>query len=258
MPDLSDEYSNAAHIPGGKAYPARWRAKAAAFRANHSSRVIPYGPGRREMVRLIAPADAARGTLVFVHGGYWSAFHPDDFSHLAAGALARGWRVALPGYDLCPALRIAAITRSIVRAVERIATECAGPLVLTGHSAGGHLVARTGCADVTAGARITRIVPVSPLADLAPLMRTTMNGKLQIDTEEAQVESPALHPAPAASVHIWIGGAERPAFIDQARLLARSWNAPLTIEPGRHHFDIVDGYEIPDSPLMQALLDGAG
>ncbi len=258
MPDLSDAYSNTAHIPGGTAYPARWRAKAATFRATHPSEIVAYGTGRRETVRLIAPPGPAQGTLVFIHGGYWSAFHPDDFSHLAAGALARGWRMALPGYDLCPSVRISTITRQIARAVERIATGGKGPLVLTGHSAGGHLVARMGCADAAPDARIARIIPVSPLADLAPLMRTTMNGKLQIDAGEAQAESPVHHPAPATQVHVWVGAAERPAFLDQARLLARSWEAPLTLDPGRHHFDVIDGCEDPDSPLMRALLDGVG
>ncbi|MFO8212416.1 hypothetical protein R2K36_33690, partial [Pseudomonas aeruginosa] len=69
------------------------------------------------------------------------------WSHLAAGPLARGWAVAMPGYTLCPENRIAGITRQVARAVETIARAQAGPLRLTGHSAGGHLVSRLVCAD---------------------------------------------------------------------------------------------------------------
>jgi acetyl esterase/lipase len=50
---------------------------------------------------------------VFVHGGYWLRFGRGDWSHLAAGPVARGWAVALPSYTLAPAARIAAITAEI-------------------------------------------------------------------------------------------------------------------------------------------------
>lgn len=260
MTDLSDAYANTAHIPGGDAYPARWAAQAAAFRAAHPPRALRHGPGARGETALFSPEGTARGTVILVHGGYWSAFHPEDFSHLAAGALARGWHVAMPAYDLCPGVRIGAITRRIAGAVDAVAQALPGPLVVTGHSAGGHLAARMGCADAAPAAigRIVRIVPVSPLGLLAPLMQTAMNATLGLDAAEAAAESPALHPAPAASVRVWVGAEERPAFLDQAWQLATAWAAPLTIEPGRHHLDVIEGYEDPASPLLAALLDGIG
>ena len=39
------------------------------------------------------------------------ALSKDDFSHLAAGPLARGWAVAMIGYTLAPQARIADITQ---------------------------------------------------------------------------------------------------------------------------------------------------
>ena len=97
-------------------------------------------------------------------------------------------------------------------------------------------------------------MPISPLSNLVPLMHTDLNATLHIDPAEAAAESPVLHPRPATPVHVWVGGAERPAFINPSRWLSRAWNAPLTVEPGRHHFDVIDGLEAPDSPLMAALL----
>jgi hypothetical protein len=161
MHDLSIAYRNADFIPGGKDYPPLWVTKAAALRAVAGGETHSYGPTPREAFDLFRPAGEAQGTLVFVHGGYWMETDRSMWSHLAAGALARGWAVALPSYDLCPAVRIATITRQIAAAVDAVAALVPGPLRLAGHSAGGHLVARMACADAApaAAARIRRIVP---------------------------------------------------------------------------------------------------
>jgi hypothetical protein len=83
---------------------------------------------------------------------------------------------------------------------------------------------------------------------------TAMNADLGIDEAEALAESPTLLPAPEAPVHVWVGAAERPAFLDQARGLAEAWSASLTVEPGKHHFDVIDGLAVADSPLVEALI----
>ncbi len=101
-------------------------------------------------------------------------------------------------------------------------------------------------------------MPISPLSDLRPLMQTKMNDDLRLDAAEAGTESPALQRALRdIPVTVWVGAEERPAFLDQARWLADAWpNAKLHVDPGRHHFDVIDGLRDPDSPLMCALLGG--
>lgn len=260
LPDLSDDYVNAAYIPGGPDYPARWAAEAAAFRAAQGARFTrhPYGPGAREWFDLVLPQGQPKGVLIFVHGGYWMAFDPALWSHLAAGVLARGWAVAFPAYDLCPEVRIAAITAQVARVVSAIAAFVPGPVVLSGHSAGGHLVARMLCPDVALSvlSRIVRVVPISPVADLAPLLQTGMNATLQLDAAEVIAESPVHCPPPAVPVTVWVGAAERPVFVAQARLLARVWGAGLVEVPDRHHFDVIAEMVDPESALVAALLGG--
>jgi hypothetical protein len=56
---------------------------------------------------------APQGLLVFVHGGYWLRFDREMWSHLAAGAVARGWACAIPSYTLAPEARISAMTQEI-------------------------------------------------------------------------------------------------------------------------------------------------
>lgn len=256
-PDPDRDYANGAFIPGAEGFPPRWAAKAAAFRTGLGERArldLPYGPAPRQRLDLFLPETAARGLLVFVHGGYWMALGKEDWSHLAQGPLARGFAVAMPSYTLAPLARIAAMTREITAACTAASAMVPGPLVVTGHSAGGHLAARMGCADTSAP--VTRVVPISPLAELGPLMATGMNATLGIDAAEAAQESPArLALRQGVSAHIWVGANERPAFLLQARLLSEEWSCPWTADPGRHHFDVIDAIEDAGSPLCAALLD---
>lgn len=258
---LDDAYANAAHIPGGAEFPARWAAKAQAFRNAIGARGqqgIAYGAGARQVFDMFAPAQPAKGTLVFVHGGFWRAFDASFWSHLAQGALAQGYRVAMPSYDLCPDVSIAQITGQIAVAVQQIAADYSGDMVLTGHSAGGHLVARMLDETVLPARvqnRIRRVCPISPLADLEPLLQTDMNRDFKMTQADARQESPIHQPAPkSAQVHVWVGAAERPAFVDQARWLAQAWDTPLTLAPGRHHFDVIDALEDPQSTLITELV----
>ncbi|MFZ5710423.1 MAG: alpha/beta hydrolase [Pseudomonadota bacterium] len=260
---LDEAYSNSRYIPGGEEFPERWAAAAAAFRASRAgaSRLgLAYGPGERNWYDLHLPDRAPEGLAVFIHGGYWMAFSPRDFSHLAAGALARGWAVAMPAYTLAPAARIFEITREVAAAVTAAAGPVDGPIVVTGHSAGGHLSARMACEGVLpedVADRLVNVVPISPLSDLGPLRETTMNETLRIDAEEVLEESPAfLLNIPDLPVHVWVGGAERPAFLDQARWLGEAWGVPVTVETDRHHFDVIGGLERAESLLMGALLGG--
>jgi len=259
---FDEAFANGKYIPGGSEFPARWAKSAEVFRASLRTRArlgLRYGGGAAHWYDLYLPESSPEGLCVFVHGGYWLAFGPHDFSHLAAGAVARGWACAMPAYTLAPAARIATMTGEIAAAIDAAAGEVAGPIIVTGHSAGGHLSARMAGRDMAArlasAARLQRVVPISPLSDLRPLMETTMNENLQIDRAEALAESPALIPRRSdVGAHVWVGGAERPVFLDQARRLGNAWACPVTIAPGRHHFDVIEGLEAPDSPLMAALL----
>lgn len=261
--DATQAYTNAEYIPDADAYIDRWSDQARAFREreaaigrarlNHA-----YGSGERQKLDLFHPAGRPEGLVVFVHGGYWLRFDRGFWSHFAAGVQARGWAVAMPSYTLAPEARIADITLEIGRSIEAAADFVRGPIVLTGHSAGGHLVARMGCKDVALDpdvrTRIHHILPISPISDLRPLMDTGMNVALGVTEEEAERESPVLHPAPTAPITVWVGAEERPVFLDQARWLADAWSAPLRAAPGRHHFDVIDDLEDPDSPLIRTLL----
>ena len=257
--DYDRAYANGPFISGAETFPPRWTQEAAAFRAALGQRArtaIPYGPKARNHLDLFLPEAAPKGLLVFVHGGYWLRFDRGLWSHLAAGAVARGWACAMPSYTLAPEARISAMTREIASAVDVAANLVAGPVVVTGHSAGGHLSARMGCADVSVSAPVKRVVPISPLADLEPIALTAMNADLRLDEPEIASESPArLALRPGVEAHVWVGAQERPVFLWHARLLSEAWSCPWTPESGRHHFDVIERLTNPTSALMSVCLD---
>lgn len=261
--DMDDAYANAKYIPNAADFLEKWEENAREWREmeNAAGRLqvnLSYGDHEREIYDLFLPSGRPEGLLVFVHGGYWHLFDKFRWSHFSEGATARDWAVAMPSYPLAPDARISDITASIRKAIETAARRVRGPIVLAGHSAGGHLVARMLCEDGLApeiATRLKTVVPISPLSDLRPLMATKMNDDLRLDPEEALKESPLLLKKHVdVPVTVWVGANERPAFLDQARWLCEEWaRTDLHIEPDRHHFDVIDGLRDPESSLMKAL-----
>lgn len=259
MPDLSDDYAIAAHIEGSDVYMPRWESDAAAFRNRSGGRArlgVSYGPSERMAFDHFLPEGAAKGTMIFVHGGYWLRNDRSLWSHFAAGALAQGWAVVMPSYDLCPSVRIAGITQQIAQAVMQVAAGNGGPISLSGHSAGGHLVARMlapGMLPAWVRERLAHVVPIAPLTDLEPLLHTSMNDDFGMDAGMARAESPRHQPAPEVPVTVWVGAAERPALLEQAQWLAQAWGCDHVVVPGAHHFNVIDALTDPKSDLIRRL-----
>lgn len=269
--DWDDAYANGANIPQGDRWPQAWVEPAKAFRdrlaTDGRARLgIAYGDAPRNRFDLFMPQGEAKGLVVFVHGGFWLRLDRSFWSHLAAGPLAHGHAVAMPSYTLCPDIRIGGIVREVGSAVEAAAGIVAGPIRLTGHSAGGHLVSRMICANSplpdAVRSRIANTVSISGVHDLRPMMATAMNETLKIDRAEADDESPALlEPMAGARIACWVGAAERSEFVRQNALLANAWTGlgaeTLTVEePDRHHFNVIDGLADPDHALTRTLLTG--
>ena len=268
--DWDAAYDNRAATPEFEGVLAGWERDAPAFRAamaaaGRARPGLPYGTGAREAWDLFLPEGAPRGLMVFIHGGYWLRFDRSCFSHLAAGAVARGWAAALPSYPLAPGATVPAITRAVARFLSAASAAVPeGPLALIGHSAGGHLAARMLCADQAAevAPRIARCVAISGVHDLRPLLNLALNDTLRLTEASAAAESPALlRPVRGTKLLAWVGGEELPEFRRQSALIANMWRGlgaetALAEAPGRNHFDVIDGLRDPRAALTEAALGG--
>ncbi|MEM9855270.1 MAG: alpha/beta hydrolase [Pseudomonadota bacterium] len=265
--DWDDAFANLAHIPGGDLLPAKWARDAALFRESkrESMRLSqPYGRAERATFDFFTPDMPAKGLFIFIHGGYWMQTSPADWSHLAKGALERGFATALIGYPLAPDARVAEITRAVQAGIEAAGRQADGPIYLAGHSAGAHLALRAleARASLSAAtrARLKGVLGLGGVYDLRPLLATRLNETLRLTAAEASAESPLLQPPQTeVDVLLWVGANERPEFIRQSRAMADAWQtggARLTLreEPGAHHFTTLEGLTFPTSPLLDAFL----
>ena len=266
--DPDDAYENRIHIPDADRHLAAWPKDAATFRRSFAGADLnlAYGSSKRTHYDLFTPKggiEAACGLAAFVHGGYWVALSKDDFSHMAAGLLARGWAVAILGYTLAPQARITQITQEISTAVEHLGKTGTGPLRLIGHSAGGHLVSRMMCDDINFGPvttqRLDRVLSVSGLHDLRPLQRLAKNELWQLDDNESHAESPLLRtPRPGIDLVCLAGADERPEFIRQNAILPLVWqglgaNCHSQLLAGHNHFTIIKTMTRANSRLCELV-----
>ncbi len=258
--DWEVQYNNRAAVPDHPAVMARWKAGAEAARAAHPPLTLAHGPGPRETIDLFEASPDAP-VVVFIHGGYWQALDPSWFSWIAPPLLAHGVSLALPAYDLCPAVRLGRIVTQMRQATELLRARAGDRPVVTGHSAGGHLAA---C--MLSEGRASAAVALSGVFDLAPLIPTSLNAALRLDPQEAAALSPIHWPAPNGGapggtvLDCVVGAEETPEFLRQSRAMAGLWaarGATTRFEAleGLNHFTVLDPLADADSALVRRIVD---
>lgn len=261
---LEREYDNRAAVPDHPQFFARWEKDSEYARRTLEARLdIGYGPDPRHRFDWF-PARKARGTLVFLHGGYWRALDKRYFSWLAPPWVAEGISFAAVNYRLCPDVGIADIVEDCRAALDAIAAmpEATGKLVISGHSAGGHLAAAMLASDPGTftfdTARIAGGVAISGIVEFAPLLGYSANAQLRLTEESARALSAAVAgPAFNTPLVVAVGARESSEFLRQSQLLADAWQPVVRshlILPGLHHFSVLDALAERTQPLHAATL----
>jgi arylformamidase len=253
-------YNNSAAVANSAALSQARRQASAVYRAAHGKALdLSYGAGERNKWDLYPGADAQAPCFVFIHGGYWQMNDREGFACLAEGLAARGWSVALPGYTLAPDAGLTDIAAEIRAALEWLAKNgpaygIAGPIVVSGWSAGGHLAALSlDHPAVAAG------LAVSGIYELGPLRDTYLNDKLRLSDDEIETLSPLRLPVVQKPLAIAYGSNEVPALVNDSRMLhARraAAHAPGALVPvaGADHFTILHELRSPSGVLVRQAL----
>jgi arylformamidase len=264
--DHEVEYNNRARVPENPALMAGWARDAAAYREAQHGRwhVIRYGPGARHTIDFF-PAENIGPIVVFIHGGYWQALDSSFFSHLAGGLNAHGISVAIPSYDLCPNVSVGDIIEQM-RAMTRELAKLGRRLVISGHSAGGHLAA---CMLATEWRALDAALPadlviaaytISGLFDLVPLVPTSVNIPLHLNDVSAREVSPLFWPMPSrGSLDAVVGGDESAEYFRQSQTIVDAWGVGIATRfeaiPGANHFTAIAPLADPHSPMTARLKD---
>lgn len=262
------EYDNRALVPEHPAYFARWERDSAYVRTTLAGSLdLPYGSHPRQRLDVF-PAAGRRGTLVFIHGGYWRSLDKDLFSWIAAPFVAAGIGVAIPRYRLAPEVRIEDTVEDAIDAVNWVFAHGAAQglaterVVVSGWSAGGHLAAALFAAPrerlAFDPARIAGGIAMSGVYDFEPLRHFRFNEDFRLDP--AAVERLALAPRPRtipAPLVVAAGAEESSEFRRQSRLIAEAWRPQVRSHlelSGVHHFGIVDAFAERGQALHEAAL----
>ena len=253
-------YNNTDAVKNSATLNAARHAASAACRSTWAGSLdVPYGSEERQKWDIFPASDPATPCFVFIHGGYWQRNSRDTVTCLGEGLRAHGWSVAFPGYTLAPQATLAAINAEIHAALDWLAAHgadhgVAGPVLLSGWSAGGHLTAMA--LDhplVSAGLAISGIYELGPVRD------TYLNEALRLTDEEIATLSPLRLPPVPKPLAITYGTAELPPLVADSRDLhalrsAAHLPGALVPAPGGDHFTIVEELRRPEGLLVQAAI----
>ena len=257
---LDRAYNNSGAVPDAADKLANFIARSAAVYASFDvKRDLAYGEGARQRIDWIAGPMVGAPTFAFIHGGYWQSRDKEEFAHIAAGPLARGFNVALIEYTLGPDARMGEIVDEIGQAVDFLASCMADwgadprRLCLAGHSAGGHLAA-----SHRAHPAVSLVLGISGLYDLEPIRLGRLNDKLDLTPDEVAAYSPGRHIGTGAKTLLTVGAIELPELIRHttdyaANLRAAGQRAEEIAAPGRDHFDVLEEIARPDGAALEAV-----
>ncbi|QZY50714.1 alpha/beta hydrolase [Leucobacter tenebrionis] len=231
---------------------------------------ISYGPTRAETLDIF-PGEPGGPVVIFIHGGYWRTLTSKEFSLVAPGLVSRGATVVIPNYALLPSVTIDEIVRQMRAAVawvhDHIAEYGGDPkrLLVSGHSAGGHLTAMLLDTDWEAEYGmapdcITAGCAISGLYDLRPLAFTSMQQDFRFTGEEILRNSPQLGLPRSAPPLLITYGVDQPSeFARQSEDFYAAWRgagleAELWAREGLNHFDELEAFGEPGSELVERLM----
>ena len=203
---LDAEYNNREKVEDSADWIARYAAASAETRAALECRLdLAYGTHPGETLDFFPARGGPAPVHVFVHGGYWQRLDKSDSSFVAQALQPAGAAVVVVNYALIPSVHMDELVRQCrasIAWVHRNAPSFGGDpnrIYVSGHSAGGHLVAMLMSTDWRAfGGLPTDVIKggcgISGLYDLEPIRLSYLNEVLKLTQESARLNGPVHCP----------------------------------------------------------------
>jgi len=230
---------------------------------------VSYGPHPRQRLDIFPAQGQCLGSLLYFHAGYWQARDKSTFRFIADPIVARGYNVILANYPLCPDVTLDTLVQCAAETIPFLADHLqdshpdGSGLIVAGHSAGAHiaveLALRPWPSSIGKGHPIQRVIAISGIYELAPLLATPLNIKLGLSEGDAMRNSPLFRVEtvgiPATFV---VGGLETAEFRRQSRVMAAAWsekgNPTAYIEAtGKDHFSVLEFVAGIDHPELAKI-----
>ncbi|MEW9922281.1 alpha/beta hydrolase [Marimonas sp. MJW-29] len=213
-----------------------------------------------------------RPVFLWIHGGYWRLGTKEGNAFAVPGLVSRDVAVAVMDYSLAPAVNLEQIVHEVRTAVAWLHRE--GPSMgldarkihVGGSSAGGHLsgaVLADGWRQDYGLPRdmIGAALALSGIYDLEPLLRTQVNGWMNMDMGTVAALSPIRHIPEETDAHLIlsVGGKERDGFLRETQAFHEAWAAKghrvTSVDMAAcNHFDITGTLTQTEGKLVNATV----
>ncbi len=236
--ELEAQYNNRLRVPEFAQRLEQWLQRSSQQQSLSECRLdLAYGPGLRDRFDFYACGERHGPLLIYIHGGYWQAGDKSQYGFISEGPRASGFNVAILNYDLCPQVNFEDIPKQLTQALIHLFSQAEElgfdqeQIILSGHSAGGHLTALLLAADFSQhGSQLPASlfkagISISGVFDLIPLIPTSINTALGLDENRARSLSPIhMQPASTAPLLAAVGGDESEEFLRQSEAMSAAWN----------------------------------
>ncbi|MGX1930066.1 alpha/beta hydrolase [Flagellimonas sp. 2504JD4-2] len=228
-----------------------------------------YGQEALQTLDIFPSAIPNAPILIFIHGGYWRALDKKSYSFVAAPFVENNMTVCIINYRLIPTVNMKFLLNDVKDAVDWIQTNASQyngdpkAMILSGHSAGGHLALMTYLMNENLRSSIRAICSLSGIFDLSVIKNSYLNTTLQLD--DADVDTFSVSNKDLAVLKcptlLSVGSGETELFIEQSKnLFAKNTSlAPLEyLEYNElNHYEIVHKLGDENNALSQFILQHA-
>ncbi|XP_062553004.1 kynurenine formamidase [Armigeres subalbatus] len=239
---------------------------------------VEYGSGDSEKFDIYGanlPRDAP--LFVYIHGGYWQMLSKTDSGYCAEPLVAKGYRVIVLDYELCPNITLEELVSQIKRAGEYILNYAGENHVkhisFAGHSAGAHLIAAmldlsfatTVKDELQFIKHVYLISGVFRLDELRFTKEVNENNLLCLNDENIANLSPLNSDYRHLSnsgikFHVYVAENDSAVFKQMSNDIHKHLDncgitSSLQILPGLDHFDIVEKLSEKSHSITHAILE---
>lgn len=211
-----------------------------------------YGDRHDQVIEWFGPQSGARAVIAFLHGGFWRAEYDRGHVRPLCNSLAtEGYAVAAIEYRRTGDGGGFPATFDDVSAAVSVVTATGSPLILAGHSAGGHLAlwaAHSLSANGSESDRLAGVLALAPVAALRVCHALDLDGGAATalmggDPRKLAAEYDSVDPMRLGTVANTIvihGDADAQVPISMSREFSNRWGATLHELPGIEHYALID------------------